>query len=80
MVRTLVKSGADPDAKTNDGKTALMAASFTDPLKWFDCCWKSAPVQILRTMKVFTPLMHASVKGHFDVAKLLLEKGRMSMP
>ena len=75
-VRLFLTAGMNPNAKENDGSTALMWAAVhgkSDIVKML--LEKGVEVNVKENKMGFTALMFAAMQEHADVVKLLLEKG-----
>jgi ankyrin repeat protein len=78
-VKTLLEKGADVNAKTRYGATALSYASDRGSLEVAKALIeKGADVNVTDTFYKATPLTWAASNGHAPVVKLLLEKGAQS--
>ena len=75
-VKLLVESGADVDAKSSFGSTALMYAAKNDHAKVVSYLVKDAKADLdARNDEGMTALMYAAMKGHTFPVKILLNAG-----
>ena len=82
IVKLLIDKGADVNAKTDDGMTALIVAAENGQAdvakllidKGADINVKNPETDSLNNLG-FTPLMYAAFWGRMDIVKLLLDKG-----
>ena len=73
--QALLAKGADVDAKTSDGVTALMAAALHGRLDMVQALLDKGAAVNARDYDGWTALLRASSKGQIDVAQALLDKG-----
>lgn len=75
QVKKLIKSGADVNAKDDEGKTALMWASMYGHNDMIKFLIKNGADVNAKDNNGNTALMFASKYGHDDIVKLLTEAG-----
>ena len=75
VVKAALENGADVNAKTNDGWTALMYASYKKPIDVAKLLIENGADVNAKTNDGWTALMGASDMGHTDVAKMLTANG-----
>jgi ankyrin repeat protein len=75
IVRALLAEGADVNAKTNDGTTALLLASRNGHLDVVQVVLAKGAEVNAKDNKGVTALMGASVAGHLEIVQALLAKG-----
>lgn len=71
----LLKRGADPNAKSEGGMTALMFAAEKGEMLLVKILVLNGAEPDLSYMEETTPLLIAVLNSHFDVVQFLLEKG-----
>lgn len=71
----LLKRGADPNAKAEGGKTALMFAAESGNILLVKILVLNGADPDLTYLEDTTPLLIAVLNGHFEAAHFLLEKG-----
>ena len=74
-VERLLAAGADVNAKTPTGETALLRALEHNTRRWPSCCWKGAQTRMPRTRQRVTALQGAAERGYASVVNLLIAKG-----
>jgi hypothetical protein len=74
-VRALLANGADPNAKEDDGWSALMWASARGHIEVADMLLQNGAEIDAIDKDGYTALMHASLKLHNKVVRLLVDKG-----
>ena len=75
VVKKLIEEGADLNAKTDTGFTALLFASLNGHEKVVDILCKAGANLNATTNKEFTALMLASLNGHKKVVDILCKAG-----
>ena len=80
MVQALLDKGAEVNAKTNNGVTALMSGLRAGHLDVVQALLAKGAEVDAKANDGVTALMLASVNGHLEVVQALLAKGLRSMP
>ena len=76
IVKFLVESGADVNAKDKEGWSVLMEASYEGHLKVIKYLIENGKVNVnAKDDDGWTALMRASWRGYFEIVKYLVEKG-----
>lgn len=74
-VKSLLKEGADVNAKDSDGRTALMDATFAGHADVVTALLEKGADPDAKDKDGWTALMEAASKGHTELVKILLAAG-----
>ena len=74
-LKQLIDQGADVNAKTDKGTTALMWAAYQDHVEFVKVLIDSGVDVNEKTKDGWTALMDAAIEGHAEMLKILIDAG-----
>lgn len=75
IIKLLIKSGANPNSLSDEGKTPLYGSIFRSSVPKVKVLLENGADPNFYSSLGYTPLIEASIRGNLEVVKLLLEHG-----